>query len=86
VPERMGMAQVSTHHCSFPASLRDEVERFVEAFLLDQDGVDTNVLESDAVTADLARWAPWRGAERASRPSCFNRLRPSSWQSTLAPR
>lgn len=26
VPERMGMAQVSTNHCSFPASLRDEVE------------------------------------------------------------
>jgi hypothetical protein len=60
VPERMGMTQVSTNHCSFPASSRDEVERFVDAFLLDQEGVDTNVLESDAVTADLARWAPWQ--------------------------
>jgi hypothetical protein len=59
VPERMGMTQVSTNHCNFPASQRDEVERFVDAFLLDQQGVDTEVLESDAITADLARWAPW---------------------------
>jgi hypothetical protein len=59
VPERMGMTQVSTNHCQFPASQRDEVEAFVDRFLLDREGVDTDVLESDAITPDLARWAPW---------------------------
>jgi hypothetical protein len=59
VPERMGMTEVSTNHCNFPASQRDEVEAFVDRFLLDQDDVVTNVLESDAITVDLARWAPW---------------------------
>jgi hypothetical protein len=59
VPERMGMTQTSTNHCQFPASQRDEVEAFVDRFLLDRADVDTNVLESDAVTPDLARWAPW---------------------------
>lgn len=59
VPERMGMTQVSTNHCQFPASQRGAVEAFVDRFLLDQTDADTNVLESDAITADLARWAPW---------------------------
>jgi len=59
VPERMGMTQVSTNHCQFPASQRDEVEAFVDRFLLDRDDVETTVLESDAITPDLARWAPW---------------------------
>ncbi len=44
----MGMTQVNTNQRNALASLRDEVERFVDAFLLDQAGVDTNVLESDA--------------------------------------
>jgi hypothetical protein len=60
VPERMGMTQVSTNHCQFPASLRDEVEAFVDRFLLDREGVDTDVLQSDAITPDLARWVPWQ--------------------------
>jgi len=59
VPERMGMTQFATNHCQFPASLRDEVEAFVDRFLLDREGVATDVLESDAITPDLARWAPW---------------------------
>jgi hypothetical protein len=63
VPERMGMTQVSTNHCQFPASLRDEVEAFVDRFLLDQEGVDSRVLESDAISVDLARWAPWSTPE-----------------------
>ena len=59
VPERMGMTQVSTDHCQFPASQRGDVEAFVERFLLDREEVDTSVLESDVITPDLARWAPW---------------------------
>lgn len=59
VPERMGMTQVSTDHCQFPASQRRALEAFVDRFLLDRDEVDTRVLESDAITPDLARWAPW---------------------------
>jgi hypothetical protein len=59
VPERTGMTQVSTNHCNLPASQRDEMETFVDRFLLDQEEVVTNVLEISAISVDPERWAPW---------------------------
>ena len=60
VPERMGASQVGGHaHCAFPASQRAELAAFVDKFMLDDAAADTNVLRSDRITPDRARWIPW---------------------------
>lgn len=60
VPERMGASHVGDHaHCAFPASQRAELVAFVEKFMLRSDAADTNVLRSDRIAVDRARWIPW---------------------------
>jgi len=64
VPERMGASQVGDHaHCAFPASQRAELAAFVDKFMLDSTAADTDVLRSDRVTPDRARWIPWTTPE-----------------------
>jgi len=56
----MGASQVGDHdHCAFPASQRTELAAFVDKFLLDDTSANTEVMHSDRVTPDLARWQPW---------------------------
>ena len=56
----MGASQVGDHnHCAFPASQRAELAAFVDKFLLDNSTVSTEIMHSDRVVPDLARWQPW---------------------------
>jgi (4-O-methyl)-D-glucuronate---lignin esterase len=59
-PESMGVSQVGDHnHCAFPASQRAELAAFVEKFLVGTGSANTNVVRSDRITPDRARWFPW---------------------------
>lgn len=61
VTERMGFSQVGGHnHCQLPESQKPHVAAFVETFLLDDTGHDTQIVETDReFTFDDNRWAPW---------------------------
>jgi hypothetical protein len=60
VPDRRGASQVGGHeHCAFPASQRAELVAFVDKFMIADDEADTNVLRSDRIVPDSARWMPW---------------------------
>jgi hypothetical protein len=56
----MGASQVGDHnHCDFPAAQRAELAAFVDKFLLDDSAANTEIMRSDRVQPDLARWQPW---------------------------
>lgn len=57
----MGASQVGGHpHCKeLPQAQVDELGAFVDKFLLGVSGSSTNVLRSDRITPDRARWIPW---------------------------
>ena len=57
----MGASQVGGHpHCKeLPQAQLAELGAFVDTFLLGASGPNTNVLRSDRVTVDRARWIPW---------------------------
>ncbi|MEY2935730.1 MAG: hypothetical protein RL033_6479, partial [Pseudomonadota bacterium] len=61
LPGTMGASQVGGHaHCSgLPQEQLDELGAFVEKFLLGRTEVATNVLRSDRIQPDRARWMPW---------------------------
>jgi hypothetical protein len=58
----MGASQVgdSTHCSEVPQAQLDGLAAFVDKFLLGSEAADTNVLSSDKVTPDLARWVSWQ--------------------------
>jgi hypothetical protein len=57
----MGASQVGGHpHCNtVPQAQLDELGRFVDKFLVGTGMADTNVLRSDRILPDRARWIPW---------------------------
>jgi hypothetical protein len=57
----MGASQVGGHpHCQeLPQAQRGELGAFVDKFLLGASGRSTDVLGSDRITVDRARWIPW---------------------------
>ena len=57
----MGASQVGGHaHCNgLPQDQLNELGAFVDKFLLGRTEVDTNVLRSDRIQPDRARWLPW---------------------------
>ncbi|CZR51569.1 related to extracelular cellulose binding protein (Cip2) [Phialocephala subalpina] len=58
--DRMGFSQDGNHsHCVFPADQQPELSAFIEKFLLDQEGVDTDVFKTTNETFDEARWIDW---------------------------
>lgn len=61
IQDRMGVTQVGGHnHCRLPESQQPAVNVFVESFLLDKPGMNTEITETDAdFTPNLDRWAPW---------------------------
>ena len=61
LPATMGASQVGGHpHCNgLPQAQLDELGAFVDKFLLGRTDVDTNVLRSDRIVPDRARWMPW---------------------------
>jgi hypothetical protein len=61
VADTMGASQVGGHpHCNqVPQAQLDELGRFVDRFLLGNDSSDTNVLRSDRIVPDRARWITW---------------------------
>ena len=62
VADRMGISQVGGHdHCALPASEAGEVNAFVDRFLKDQPGVDTNIVHTDGgFPVERSRWMPWK--------------------------
>lgn len=62
VADRMGISQVGGHdHCALPASEAGEVNAFVDRFLKDQPGLDTNIVHTDgAFPIERSRWMPWK--------------------------
>ena len=61
VPDRMGVSQMSGHnHCQLPDSQKPHVETFVNAFLLGDTEMGTQIVETDRdFTVDENRWIPW---------------------------
>jgi hypothetical protein len=57
----MGASQVGGHaHCSgVPQSQLDELGAFIDKFLLGDGNANTDVLRSDRITVDRARWITW---------------------------
>jgi hypothetical protein len=57
----MGASQVGGHaHCNgVPQAQLDELGRFVDKFLIGTGTGDTNVLRSDRIQPDRARWITW---------------------------
>ena len=57
----MGASQVgdSTHCTEVPQAQLDGLAAFVDKFIGGNDGADTNVLSSDQITPDRARWITW---------------------------
>src|SRR5690606_35764012 len=57
----MGASQVGGHdHCSgVPQAQLDELGAYIDKFLIGTGTADTNVLRSDQITPDRARWTPW---------------------------
>jgi len=69
VPERFGFSIVGGHgHCQLPDSQRPEVEAFVDAFLLGDPNVDTDVTISPYDYVDDRRWYQWWGTGRPRLP------------------
>jgi hypothetical protein len=58
----MGASQIgdSTHCSEVPQAQLDGLAAFVDKFLVGTEGVDTNVLSSDQITPDRARWIAWQ--------------------------
>jgi hypothetical protein len=56
----MGASQIGNHnHCAFPASQRGALVAFVDKFLVGTATASTDVIESDGIDPDLARWTPY---------------------------
>ena len=58
VSDRHGSSETNTGHCSFHSGSRPALEAFVDKFLLGDESVDTDILES-VYTVDDATWNPW---------------------------
>lgn len=58
----MGASQVgdSTHCSEVPQAQLDGLAAFVDKFLVGTEAADTNVLSSDQITPDRARWISWQ--------------------------
>ncbi|HVV50371.1 MAG TPA: hypothetical protein VHO06_11970, partial [Polyangia bacterium] len=60
IPDRLGYTQTQAPaHCSFPTSVQGpDVQAFVNKFLLEQAGANTNVAR-DSYNTDLTKWVTW---------------------------
>jgi hypothetical protein len=62
VSDRHGSTETNTGHCSFHNGSRPALEAFVDKFLLGDESVDTDILES-IYDVDDATWNPWDAPE-----------------------
>lgn len=60
IPDSMGFSQVGNHsHCAFPSSQQDDLDAFVNKFLLDQ-STNTSIMRTDgSFTFNTSEWMPW---------------------------
>jgi hypothetical protein len=61
VPDNMGFSQTGhPDHCRLPASQEPAVKAFIRKFLLDEENVDTSVMETDGnLTFNEEKWINW---------------------------
>ena len=63
--DSMGVTQMSGHnHCQLPASQQQDVNAFVEKFLLDNKNANTQVQKTDGTfPVEVSRWVDWTTPE-----------------------
>lgn len=59
VPYRMGATEENTGHCSWHQGFTPDLEAYLDAFMLDDESVDTDILRSKFTNVDAATWIPW---------------------------
>jgi hypothetical protein len=60
IPDRIGYTQAqASAHCNFPASVQSpDVQAFVDKFLLNKTGANTNIAR-DSYNTNLTTWVTW---------------------------
>ena len=70
IPERFGFSIVGGHgHCALPDVEKPEIEAFVDAFLLGDSTVNTNIATHPYQYVDFYRWMAWWGTENPVFPN-----------------
>ncbi len=63
VPDRMGVTEEQINHCQWHEGFTPALEAYLDKFLLDKPGVNTDILRSKFTEVDRAKWIPWTTPE-----------------------